>query len=401
LSPASTARLRWFAARGRLAAQALVLALVVAATGAFALMHKTVTLDVDGSASTVSAFGRTVGDVLASNGVKVATGDLVAPSVDQLIADEGDIVVRHGREVVVEVDGEERTVWTTGLTVGDVIAEMDLRDGFRASASRSAELGRDVLRFSTAKTVQVVVDGTTTPVQTNALTVREVLQEQGVVLGERDQVSVSLDVAAVDGLVVMVTRVTSVTRSEVTAQPFETVREDDPDLAKGTEVVSVRGHEGSSAVTFVAYEVDGVEIGRTVLARSVLRTPVTEVVRVGTFVAPVVKAGTSLANTPAVEPGTSRAIALGQVLARGWGEDQFACLDKLWSKESGWRVNAYNASSGAYGIPQALPGSKMASAGDDWQTNPTTQITWGLGYIAGRYTTPCGAWNHSVSSGWY
>ena len=84
----------------------------------------------------------------------------------------------------------------------------------------------------------------------------------------------------------------------------------------------------------------------------------------------------------------------------GWGDDQFACLLSLWNRESGWRVNAAN-SSGAYGIPQALPGSKMASAGADWQTNPATQIAWGLGYIAGRYGTPCGAWDHSESNGWY
>jgi hypothetical protein len=73
----------------------------------------------------------------------------------------------------------------------------------------------------------------------------------------------------------------------------------------------------------------------------------------------------------------------------------------LWNKESGWRVNAYNSGSGAYGIPQALPGSKMASAGADWQTNAATQIKWGLGYIKGRYGTPCGAWGHSQSVGWY
>jgi hypothetical protein len=89
------------------------------------------------------------------------------------------------------------------------------------------------------------------------------------------------------------------------------------------------------------------------------------------------------------------------VIARGWSESDFTCLVQLWNKESGWRSNAANPSSGAYGIPQALPGSKMASAGADWATNPATQITWGLGYIAGRYSTPCGAWSHSQSSGWY
>ncbi len=85
----------------------------------------------------------------------------------------------------------------------------------------------------------------------------------------------------------------------------------------------------------------------------------------------------------------------------GWGADQFGCLVDLWNKESGWNVYAQNPSSGAYGIPQALPGSKMSTAGADWATNAATQIKWGLGYIAGRYGTPCGAWSHSQSVGWY
>lgn len=103
----------------------------------------------------------------------------------------------------------------------------------------------------------------------------------------------------------------------------------------------------------------------------------------------------------APDPGSAQAIAYDMVLARGWGDDQFACLVALWQKESGWRVNAYNRSSGAYGIPQALPGKKMASAGADWETNPATQIAWGLGYIGGRYGDPCGAWDSSKRRGWY
>ncbi len=85
----------------------------------------------------------------------------------------------------------------------------------------------------------------------------------------------------------------------------------------------------------------------------------------------------------------------------GWGGDQWSCLDKLWQKESGWRHTADNPSSSAFGIPQALPGSKMSSAGGDWASNPATQIRWGLGYIDGRYGTPCAAWSHSVSNNWY
>jgi hypothetical protein len=89
------------------------------------------------------------------------------------------------------------------------------------------------------------------------------------------------------------------------------------------------------------------------------------------------------------------------MIAAGFAIDQFPCLNKLFDKESGWNYKATNPSSGAYGIPQALPGTKMASAGSDWKTNPATQIKWGLGYIKGRYDTPCGAWSHSQSTGWY
>jgi hypothetical protein len=115
-------------------------------------------------------------------------------------------------------------------------------------------------------------------------------------------------------------------------------------------------------------------------------------------------AATSTSSRPSAptDPSGAQAIARDLMQSKyGWGADQFGCLVSLWNKESGWNVNAYNASSGAAGIPQALPGSKMASAGADWQTNPATQITWGLGYIAGSYGTPCAAWDKSQSAGWY
>jgi hypothetical protein len=114
---------------------------------------------------------------------------------------------------------------------------------------------------------------------------------------------------------------------------------------------------------------------------------------------PAVSRAAPAAGTP--DPGSAQAIAHGMVLARGWDESQYNCLVSLWKKESGWNVYAHNKGSGAYGIPQALPGSKMASAGADWATNAATQITWGLGYITGRYGTPCGAWNTSQAKGWY
>ena len=85
----------------------------------------------------------------------------------------------------------------------------------------------------------------------------------------------------------------------------------------------------------------------------------------------------------------------------GWTENNFNCLVKLWNKESGWNPNAHNSSSGAHGIPQALPASKMSSEGSDYYTNGKTQIRWGLKYIKNRYGTPSNAWAHSQQKGWY
>jgi hypothetical protein len=105
-------------------------------------------------------------------------------------------------------------------------------------------------------------------------------------------------------------------------------------------------------------------------------------------------------QAPAPDPGSAEAIGYNMLASFGFGKSQWGCLYKLWMQESGWRWNAENAS-GAYGIPQALPGSKMASAGANWLTSPTTQIKWGLGYIKQIYATPCGAWNHELAYGWY
>lgn len=104
------------------------------------------------------------------------------------------------------------------------------------------------------------------------------------------------------------------------------------------------------------------------------------------------------ANTPEGAKSLARDMASSDY---GWGDDQFSCLESLWSKESGWNYQANNPSSGAYGIPQSLPGSKMATVGDDWQTNAATQITWGLSYIDRAYGSPCAAWGHSQSTDWY
>ena len=113
------------------------------------------------------------------------------------------------------------------------------------------------------------------------------------------------------------------------------------------------------------------------------------------------RSGGQVTKTEDLGSGDPKAIAAAMLSDFGWSSDQMGCLDSLWTKESGWNPHAANPSSSAYGIPQALPGSKMATAGSDWADNPATQIEWGLGYIRDSYGSPCSAWGHSESYGWY
>lgn len=112
-------------------------------------------------------------------------------------------------------------------------------------------------------------------------------------------------------------------------------------------------------------------------------------------------ASPSATASPAVSPENPRDIAQYLAAQRGWTGWEWTCLDELWRRESNYETTATNPASGAYGIPQALPAEKMASAGPDWRTDPVTQITWGLDYIASRYGEPCTAWRYWLRAGSY
>ncbi len=242
----------------------------------------------------------------------------------------------------------------------------------------------------------VMVDGTTTRVNASSgITYAVALAQAGIEIGARDEVSVSL-ADAVSAEPVTIVRVSTKTVFEDYKIPFETTRVETNELAEGEEKVQTPGTAGAGKRNFQVTYRDGVESARMLLVETVSAEPVAEVVRVG-----VRPAASAVPPSAPVPPGSARQTAQGMLANYGWGADQWPCLDALWQRESGWNAAAANRSSGAYGIPQALPGSKMASAGADWKTNPATQIAWGLGYISGRYGSPCGAWNHSQSRGWY
>lgn len=242
--------------------------------------------------------------------------------------------------------------------------------------------------------VQVVDDDRVVAVRVpDGATAGQVLIAAGVHLGEHDTVVPEPGEPAGGQVTVTRAQVSVVTETETVPAPVRQVP--DPHLPAGSEQVRVAGVDGRlSRVVQVHTLPDGTVTGRVVLAELEVAA-VEHVVAVGTRRAAPVRAAAP------VEPGTARALAQQMVADRGWDATQFACLDALWAAESGWRVDAHNARSGAHGIPQALPGSKMASAGADWATNPVTQITWGLGYVAARYGSPCGAWEHHQARGWY
>lgn len=115
----------------------------------------------------------------------------------------------------------------------------------------------------------------------------------------------------------------------------------------------------------------------------------------------VAHASRSAARFPYASPAYNKVFAYDYMKATyAWTGKQYVCLNKLWSHESGWRVNAHNRS-GAHGIPQSLPGNKMAKFGSDWRNNPAVQIKWGLNYIQKRYSTPCSAWGFWTNHYWY
>ena len=184
--------------------------------------------------------------------------------------------------------------------------------------------------------------------------------------------------------------------------PYEVAETPDPTIAQGTRIVKQEGREGTGVITYLVRELNGTELVRSEVSRSVNRQPIPEVVVVGTG-DPVTLRNAEIAAGINVETiaDAKKFTELYIAQTYGWDNQQYVCIENLWEKESNWRVTADNPISSAYGIPQALPGSRMAEIADDWRTNPVTQIKWGAQYIEKRYGTPCVAYNKALNVGWY
>ena len=243
-------------------------------------------------------------------------------------------------------------------------------------------------------------------------TLAEALADEGITVDKDDIVSAPLDEPVRESLDVSIVRVESTRVVESYTDKYTSTEKKTDDLYKGETKVETKGVDGKGTRTFDVVTKDGKETSRTLVIETVETKRVNEVKLVGTATRPTYSAPSTSSSSSSssysapvasgpVAKGSSKAIAQSMLASYGWGMDQWPYLEKLWQRESGWNHLAMNRSSGAYGIPQSLPGSMMASAGADWRTNPATQIKWGMGYIKGRYGSPAGAWAHSQRTGWY
>lgn len=357
--------------------------------------QRMVTIYDRGIEQTIITRAGTVREALAQAKVSIDSVDLVEPKLDtELVADQYSVNVYRARPVVVE-DGQTRI---RTITAAQSPAKIAKAADITLYAEDDTELGRvdDVVADGGAG-LKLTIDRATPftfvlygkrleSTRTQATTVADMLKEKNVTLGPKDGISTSLDTGIVAGMTVEVWRngVQTVTQEEPIAMPVELVK--DHDRSRGFREVRTPGKPGKKQVTYEINMQNGREVSRRMIQAVTTQEPVKQIEVVG-------------AKGCGNDANANRILGHRMMLEYGFAEDQWQYLDKLWSHESGWiECKANYAGSGAYGIPQALPGSKM---GPGWQEDPEVQIRWGLGYIKGRYGNPQGAYNHWRAKNWY
>ncbi|MEU2059824.1 ubiquitin-like domain-containing protein [Streptomyces sp. NPDC013455] len=269
----------------RLLPQALVVAFLAGGTTAFVAKDKAVELSVDGRQRALHTFADDVRELLAEEGVRVGAHDTVAPAPGAALTSGDAVAVRYGRPVRLTLDGRRREVWTTAHTVEGALDELGVRaEGAYLSASRSQRIGRAGLALDvrTERAVTVLADGRTRTVRTNAATVREAVEEAGIVLRGQDTTSVPPGSFPRDGQTVTVLRISGSREVREEQIPFTTERTADPSLFKGTEVVTQPGQPGLRRTTYYLRTVNGVRDKPRPEKSEVVRTPRKQVVKVGT-----------------------------------------------------------------------------------------------------------------------
>ncbi|HEY8992465.1 MAG TPA: ubiquitin-like domain-containing protein [Candidatus Microsaccharimonas sp.] len=338
----------------------------------------------------------TVGDAIKAAGITIDSHDAVEPAAtEKLVASEYQVNIYRARPVTVIDGGIRQKIVTAYQTAEQIVkdAGISLYPEDTTKLSQSDDILANgaglALTIDRATPFNFTLYGAKSVARTQGATVADMLKEKGITIGVNDRVSVPLTTAVTPDLDVQVWREGKQTITVAEPVTFDTQTIRDADREVGYKAVQTAGVNGSKNVTYEIEIRDGNEVNRTAIASIVTAQSSAQVVVVG-----------SKLPTP-TNPTENQALGHIMMLNAGFGEEQWSCLYNLWTKESGWRTTAGNTSSGAYGIPQALPATKMASYGSDYLTNAQTQIAWGLNYIQGRYGTPCSAWSTSQSKGWY
>lgn len=331
----------------------------------------------------------TIGDALREAGVTLSDADVVEPRTNtKMAASNYQVNIYRARPIVIEDGASKLQVTTAEQTPKRIMAAAGatMYDEDKAHIELSqnplADGGAGLrLVVDRATTFTFNLYGKTFTARTQATTVGAMLKEKNISLGAQDGKSASDKTPLVAGMSVSVWRdgKQTITQEEVVAKPIEEIKDADRD--KGYREVRTTGQDGTRQVT---YEIDvrnGQEIARKEIASVTTKEPVKEVVVVGTKVAAPTYSGSHA----------------DWMAAAGIAASDFGYVEKLIQKESGWNPNAMNSSSGACGLVQALPCSKL---GPNWN-DPVVALRWGQGYVTGRYGGWAGAWAHSASYGWY
>ena len=279
---------------------ALVLLGLVGGSAAYFLAQKTVTITVDGQSREVSTYAATAGEVLADEGLRPASHDVVLPNPDSTVGDGDTIVLNRARPLALTVDGVRSDVYTTAHSVDGALDELGYRaDNLVLSASRSQRLPLDGMDLSiaTSKNVTLVADGQERVVTTTAATAGDLLAEQGIALSPTDRTSLYPTQPLLAAMVLRVTRVQVSEVSEVKSLDYKTVETADPETYVGSRTVTQKGAKGEQTVTWRVTSTDGVETGREQLSSAVTKAPVDEQVAVGSKAKPAPAAAAAPAAT--------------------------------------------------------------------------------------------------------
>lgn len=441
---------------------ACVLSISLTATSLFIFTaKKSVAMIINGKTHIVSTYSTNPIRLLEEQHVPVKTHDQIISSSGDILTNHSTVTVRSAYQTSITVDGVTIPFWTVATSVDQLIGffKANAKNASRITVNLQNIYDKLTCGLSINKKgpISVIADRKTRIVQNGDLPASAILDSQGIVLGKEDRVSVEED----DGNTVLrVSRVTHGKESRTVSLPFATQTVVDPKLPANSRVVQQVGVNGEREDVYNVTYVDGKAESATLVSQNLVKPAVNQVIAVGKAApAPIHKNNTNTqkskqskqqtnaqhkkqnteqpakqekknsqqqtqqqtasaapapaANPPAPAPSSNpdslvhatpeqaKLFAQGAAAQMGWTGKEWEDLLWLWNRESGWRWNAENPSSHAYGIPQALPGNKMSNAGANWHEDAAIQISWGLSYIKSKYKTPSGAVKHSREIGWY